>query len=90
VRGTGIESVTACQTARPNLLSPNLCDDVDIGRLGGALPRVTAKRRISIAANAELRRLIREEFEQGIHGEQLAEAAGLSVPRVYQIRDGRR
>jgi hypothetical protein len=37
VRGTGIESVTACQTARtlsPNLLSPNLCGDVDIGRLG--------------------------------------------------------
>jgi hypothetical protein len=27
---------------------------------------------------------------RGIPGEQLAEAAGLSVPRVYQIRDGRR
>jgi hypothetical protein len=39
---------------------------------------------------AELRRLIREGFEQGIAGEQLAEAAGLSVSRVYQIRDGRR
>jgi hypothetical protein len=25
-----------------------------------------------------------------VSGEQLAEAAGLSVPRVYQIRDGRR
>ena len=35
-------------------------------------------------------RLIREGFEQGIPGEKLAEAAGLSVPRVYQIRDGRR
>jgi hypothetical protein len=41
-------------------------------------------------ADAELRRLIREGFERGIPGEQLAEAAGLSVPRVYQIRDGRR
>jgi hypothetical protein len=41
-------------------------------------------------ANDELRRLIREGFEQGISGEQLAKAAGLSVPRVYQIRDGRR
>jgi hypothetical protein len=41
-------------------------------------------------ADAELRRLIREGFEQGISGEKLAEAAGLSVPRVYQIRDGRR
>jgi hypothetical protein len=40
--------------------------------------------------DAELRRLIREGFEQGIVGEKLAEAAGLSVPRVYQIRDGRR
>jgi hypothetical protein len=41
-------------------------------------------------ADADLRRLIREGFERGIPGEQLAEAAGLSVPRVYQIRDGRR
>jgi hypothetical protein len=29
-------------------------------------------------------------FEHGIPGEQLAEAAGLSVLRVYQICDGRR
>jgi len=36
------------------------------------------------------RRLIRQGFEHGILGEQLAEAAGLSVPRIYQIRDGRR
>jgi hypothetical protein len=42
------------------------------------------------AADAELRRLIREGFEYGIPGEQLAEAAGLSLARVYQIRDGRR
>lgn len=42
------------------------------------------------AADAELRRLIREGFEEGISGEKLAEAAGLSLPRVYQIRDGRR
>jgi hypothetical protein len=41
-------------------------------------------------ADAELRRLIREGFEQGIAGERLAKAAGVSVPRVYQIRDGRR
>jgi hypothetical protein len=41
-------------------------------------------------ADTELRRLIRAGFEQGISGEKLAEAAGLSVPRVYQIRDGRR
>jgi hypothetical protein len=42
------------------------------------------------AVDDELRRLIREGFELGIPGEQLAFAAGLSVPRVYQIRDGRR
>ena len=32
VRGTGIESVTACETARtlsPNLLAPNLCGALD-------------------------------------------------------------
>jgi hypothetical protein len=42
------------------------------------------------AADAELRSLICEGFESGIPGEQLADAAGVSVPRVYQIRDGRR
>ena len=42
------------------------------------------------AADAALRRLIREGFESGIPGEQLAQAAGLSMSRVYQIRDGRR
>jgi hypothetical protein len=40
-------------------------------------------------ADAELRRLIREGFKHGIPGEQLAQAAGLSMSRVYQIRDGR-
>lgn len=42
------------------------------------------------AADAELRRLVREGFDQGISGEQIAVAAGLSLSRVYQIRDGRR
>jgi hypothetical protein len=66
---------------------------VDIGRLGGA--HLSAKRRerqrrtrwpltLSCAA------LIRKAFEQGIPGEQLAEAAGLSGTGIYQIRDGRR
>lgn len=41
-------------------------------------------------SDTELRRLIREGFSQGIAGEVLAEAAGLSMSRVYQIRDGRR
>jgi hypothetical protein len=44
----------------------------------------------SETVDAELRRLIREGFRRGIPGEQLAEAAGLSVSRVYQIRYGRR
>jgi hypothetical protein len=53
--------------------------------------KLRARRRAAVdEADAELRRLIREGFEQGIPGEKLAEAAGLSVPRVYQIRDGRR
>lgn len=65
-----------------------------IGRLGGAIS-ITAELRqrrqdAFDAADAELRRLIREGFESGIPGEQLAQAAGLSMSRVYQIRDGRR
>ena len=42
------------------------------------------------AAHAELRQLICKGFEEGITREKLAEAAGLSLARVYQIRDGRR
>jgi hypothetical protein len=65
---------------------------VDIGRLGTrACP---AKRRNTSGAfgadGTELRRLIREGFERGIAGEQIAQAAGLSMSRVSQIRDGRR
>jgi hypothetical protein len=41
-------------------------------------------------ADAELRRLIREAFEQRFPGSQIAEAAGLKIARVYQIRDGTR
>jgi hypothetical protein len=41
-------------------------------------------------ADAEWRALICEGFQQGIPGAQLAEAAEVSMPRVYQIRDGRR
>jgi hypothetical protein len=53
--------------------------------------RLRERRRAAVDdADFELRRLIKQGFEQGIPGEQLAEAAGLSVPRVYQIRDGRR
>jgi hypothetical protein len=54
--------------------------------------KISANRRRAALdeADAELRRLIREGFEQGIGEKQLAEAAGLSVARVYQIRDGRR
>jgi hypothetical protein len=53
--------------------------------------KLRERRRVAVdAADAELRQLIREGFDQGIPGDQLAEAAGLSIPRVYQIRDGRR
>src|SRR5271156_5172311 len=49
VRDTGIESVTACQTARtlsPNLLSPNLCGGLDAvhGRTSGGCGDATTKR----------------------------------------------
>jgi hypothetical protein len=60
-----------------------------------ALIRRAAKRRESRRAafdeaDEELRRLVREGFDQGLSGEQLAEAASLSLSRIYQIRDGRR
>ncbi len=55
-----------------------------------SVKRRERERRIRWPPDAEVRRLIREGFDQGIASEKLAEAAGLSVPRVYQIRDGRR
>jgi hypothetical protein len=57
-----------------------------------SLIRRAVKRRERRRADddAEVRRLVREGFAQGIPGRQLAEAAGVSVPRIYQIRDGRR
>lgn len=42
------------------------------------------------AADAEWRTLIREACEHDITAARIAEAAGISVPRVYQVRDGRR
>jgi hypothetical protein len=63
----------------------------DLGGVTASRPSgANARRHTFEAADAELRLLIREGFESGIPGEKLAEAAGLSVPRVYQIRDGRR
>lgn len=38
----------------------------------------------------ELAELIRAAFEAGHTGPEIAAAAGLSTPRTYQIRDGRR
>lgn len=40
-------------------------------------------------ADEKVRQMIKDGFDMGISGTQLAEASGLSRPRVYQIRDGR-
>src|SRR5882757_7100496 len=61
VRGTGIESVKACQTARtlsPNLLSANLCGRLDTGRSG---------RRTSAAKRRERRRKFRSSVKGQCH-----------------------
>ena len=98
IQQVGVESVAACPTAETlstNLLSPNpllvTWTLADLAARTCPAKRRERQRRIRlIAADTELRRLICEGFEQGIVGEKLAEAAGLSVSRVYQIRDGRR
>lgn len=41
-------------------------------------------------ADTHLRDLIKTGFQLGLPGPALADAAGLSKPRVYQIRDDRR
>jgi len=65
---------------------------------GADEPRETAQalvaRRCRACGRCGLRRrglaATSKGFDHGISGEKLAEAAGLSVPRVYQIRDGQR
>lgn len=61
-----------------------------LGLIRRAAKRRQSRREAFDEADAHLRQLIREGFERGISGEKLAEAAGLSLARVYQIRDGRR
>jgi hypothetical protein len=61
-----------------------------LGLIRRAARRRQSRREAFDTADAELRELIRKDFEQGLSGEKLAEAAGLSLARVYQIRDGRR
>lgn len=40
-------------------------------------------------ALSERDELVRQAFEEGEVGEDIAKAANLSAPRVYQIKDGR-
>lgn len=42
------------------------------------------------AVDTEIRHLVRAGFAEGIRTSTMATAAGLSAPRMYQIRDGRR
>ncbi|AFL47959.1 hypothetical protein AVANI_48 [Mycobacterium phage Avani] len=44
----------------------------------------------STEVDDRLTKLIREAFEAGFTGPQIAEHAGISKARVYQIRDGLR
>lgn len=55
-----------------------------------AAVRVSAAREALATAEAERDDLIRGELAAGATVRDLAEAGGVSVPRVYQIRDGRR
>jgi hypothetical protein len=53
--------------------------------------RCVAKReRIRAELDAELRTLVCEAFAEGLPGRRIAEAAGVKIARIYQIRDGRR
>lgn len=61
-----------------------------IRELGAERARLAAR---DAELYAEIAELIREELQAPPpheSGPAIAEAAGLSVPRVYQIRDGRR
>src|SRR5690242_2733297 len=57
--------------------------------------RQTARRRARQQAkpaevDEQLAELTRLAFSEGDSGQDIANAAGLSLPRIYQIRDGRR
>jgi hypothetical protein len=61
-----------------------------LGLIRRAARKRESRREAFEASDEDLRGLIREGFDQGLSGEKLAEAAGLSLSRVYQIKDGRR
>lgn len=62
-------------------------------RLAALANAATARRKHQAAAEKAEQRMrahIVKAFAEGIPRPVIAEAAGLSLPRVYQIRDGRR
>lgn len=80
------------RTAGGYLRYPKAADDVRDGHVKriakAAKARAKLQERLE-AADAELHELIREGFRLGIGGQTIADTAGLSKPRAYQIRDGR-
>ena len=53
--------------------------------------RVRDRNKVKVAdSEAEVAALIKRGFDMNVPGQTLADAAGLSKPRAYQIRDDRR
>jgi len=87
VRGTGIESVTACQTARtlaPNLLSPNLCGAQDTvhGLPSGGCGDSNTERQFPA------HKVYRRDY-RGIVGVESLSSQGLAFVIIHVVLDAR-
>lgn len=61
-----------------------------LAKIRTAAGRRSEARAIAAAAEGERDQLVRDALAAGIPASTVAAAAGLSKPRMYQIRDGRR
>lgn len=76
-------------TAAPRA-QPGLTIEERIERNTEKRQRAETRHEASLAKiDAERRRIVQRGFDEGYSGRQLADLLGLSIPRVYQIRDGR-
>ena len=67
-----------------------MISDADLARLTAARERLERTTREAEQARAARDELVRELLASGATTAEIADAAGLSGPRVYQIRDARR
>lgn len=75
-------------TAKNDPKTPaQVAEDKHLAKLATAQNKLNVARKAEADSLREVHELIREGFSKQISGLKLAHNSGLSLPRVYQIRD---